>query len=215
VDLGGGTTDVLVFSEGAPYFSSVVPVGGSQVTNDLSIMLSVPMEAAERLKLESASAWLDSVEIDETVIVPGLGGRAPAETPRRRLCSIVQPRMEEIFGMVRERVEKMGHWKHIKGGVVLTGGGALMQGAAELAQEMFQLPVRIGNPITLGGLVEEYRSPLYATAVGLVLLGAGASRQPEARGSRAPERQGKSRGKGSEGSGALGRIADWIRNGFF
>jgi cell division protein FtsA len=141
VDLGGGTTDVLVYSDGAPYFSSVMTVGGSQVTNDLSIMLSVSMDAAERLKRESASAWLESVESDETVIVPSVGGRAPAETPRRRLCSIVQPRMEEVFGMVRERVEKMGHWKHIKGGVVLTGGGALMQGAAELAQEMFQMPV--------------------------------------------------------------------------
>jgi cell division protein FtsA len=215
VDLGGGTTDVLVYADGAPYFSSVLPVGGAQVTNDLSIMLSVPMDAAERLKRESASAWLESVEEDETVILPGVGGRAPAEAPRRRLASIVQPRMEEVYGMVRERVEKMGHWKHIKGGVVLTGGGALMQGAAELAQEMFQLPVRVGNPITLGGLVEEYRSPLYATAVGLVLLGAESSQPPEAKGPRQPERQGKGKGKPSEGDGTLARLADWIRRGFF
>jgi cell division protein FtsA len=217
VDLGGGTTDVLVYSEGAPYFSSVIPVGGTQVTNDLSIMLSVPMDAAERLKRESASAWLETVEDDETVIIPGVGGRPPAETPRRRLASIVQPRMEEVFGMARERVEKMGHWKHIKGGVVLTGGGALMQGAAELAQDMFQMPVRVGNPITLGGLVEEYRSPLYATAVGLVLMGAEESLPEEARGQRAAERQGKgpAKAKGQEGQGALGRLADWIRKGFF
>jgi cell division protein FtsA len=215
VDLGGGTTDVLVYSEGAPYFSSVIPVGGSQVTNDLSIMLSVPMEAAERLKRESASAWLEGVEAEETVVIPGVGGRAPAETPKRRLCSIVQPRMEEIFGMVRERVEKMGHWKHIKGGVVLTGGGALLPGLPELAQEMFQMPVRIGNPITLGGLVEEYRSPLYATAVGLVLLGAEESQPPEARGQRAAERQGKGKPRPSDGVGTLGKIADWIRRGFF
>jgi cell division protein FtsA len=214
VDLGGGTTDVLVYSDGAPYFSSMLPVGGVQVTNDLSIMLSVPMDAAERLKRESASAWLESVEPEETVIVPGVGGRPPVETPRRRLASIVQPRMEEVFGMVRERVEKMGYWKHIKGGVVLTGGGALMQGAPELAQEMFQLPVRVGNPITLGGLVEEYRSPLYATAVGLVLLGAELSAPPEARGGQRPvERQGKARG--TDGDGTLSRIADWIRKGFF
>jgi len=145
--------------------------------------------------------------------VPGIGGRAPAEVPRRRLSSIVQPRMEEVFGLVRERVEKMGHWKHVKGGVVLTGGGALMQGAPELAQEMFQMPVRVGNPITLGGLVEEYRSPLFATAVGLVLMGAEDSQPPEARGQRPPERQGKT--KNSDGSGTLGRLADWIRKGFF
>jgi len=115
--------------------------------------------------------------------------------------------------MTRERVEKMGHWRHIKGGVVLTGGGALMAGSAELAQEIFQLPVRVGNPITLGGLVEEYRSPLYATGVGLVLLGAEAS-QPEIR--QAPkgtERVGKGKPAGREG--ALRRLADWFRNGFF
>ncbi len=132
--------------------------------------------------------------------MPGIGGRAPVETPRRRLSSIVQPRMEEIFGMVRERIEKMGHWKHIKGGVVLTGGGALMQGAAELAGDLFQMPVRIGNPITVGGLVEEYRSPLFATAVGLVLMGAEESQPPEARGQRQPDRQGKGK---AEGGGTL------------
>lgn len=215
VDLGGGTTDVLVFSDGAPYFSSVIPVGGSQVTNDLSIMLSVSMDVAERLKRESASAWVESVESDAKVIIPSVGGRPPAEIPRRRLCSIVQPRMEEIFGMVRERVEKMGHWKHIKGGVVLTGGGALMQGVTELAQEIFQMPVRVGNPITLGGLVEEYRSPLFATAVGLLLLGAEESLPPETRGQRPTDRQAGGRGKGSERGGSLGRFADWIRKGFF
>jgi cell division protein FtsA len=215
VDLGGGTTDVLVYADGAPYFSSMLPVGGVQVTNDISIMMSVPMEAAERMKRESASAWIESVDPDETVIVPGVGGRAPKEEPRQRLASIVQPRMEEIFGMVRERVEKMGYWKHIKGGVVLTGGGALMQGASELASEMFdRLPVRVGNPITLGGLVEEYRSPLYATAVGLVLLGAESSAPPEARGGQRPvERAGKA--KAAEGEGTLSRLADWIRKGFF
>lgn len=215
VDLGGGTTDVLVYSEGAPYFSSVIPVGGTQVTNDLSIMLSVPMDAAERLKVESSSAWLEGVDMDDMVVVPRVGGRDPAEIPRRRLSSIVQPRMEEVFGMVRERVEKMGHWKHIKGGVVLTGGGALMQGVAELAQDRFQLPVRIGNPLSLGGLVEEYRSPLYATAVGLVLMGAEASQPQESRGQRPLERQVKSRAKTREGNGTLERLADWIRKGFF
>ena len=215
VDLGGGTTDVLVYSEGAPYFSSVLPVGGAQVTNDLSIMLSVPMDAAERLKRESASAWTESVEPDETVIVPGVGGRSPAETPRRKLSSIVQPRMEEIYGMVRERVEKMGYWDRIKGGVVLTGGGALMQGAPELAQEILQMPVRIGNPITLGGLVEEYRSPLYATAVGLVLLGAEGTEPPDQKPQRSGDRQAKPRSKSEGGDGLFGRIADWIREGFF
>ncbi|MDP3179021.1 MAG: cell division protein FtsA [Spirochaetaceae bacterium] len=224
LDLGGGTTDVLVYSEGAPYFTSVIPAGGAQVTNDVSIMLSVPMDAAEKLKRESASAWIESVDPEDTIIVPGIGGRAPAEISRRRLCSIVQPRMEEIFRMARERVEKMGHWRHIKGGAVLTGGGALMQGAAELAQDIFQMPVRIGNPITLGGLVDEYRSPLYATGVGLVLLGA-ESLDPEARAGgrgaqRGPERPGQAKGGREEraeraGPSGLRKLAEWIKNGFF
>lgn len=213
VDLGGGTTDLLVYSEGAPYYTSVIPVGGAQVTNDISIMLSVPMDAAERLKRESASAWLEGVDPEETVVVPGIGGRAPAETSRRRLCSIVQPRMEEIFRMTRERVEKMGHLRHISGGVVLTGGGALMQGATELAQDIFQMPVRVGNPITLGGLVDEYRSPLYATGVGLVLLGAESSRPEIRQVPKGGERAGK--GKPAAREGTFSRIVDWFRNGFF
>ncbi len=207
LDLGAGTTDLLVYSDGAPYFTSVIPVGGSQVTNDLSIMLSVPMDAAERLKRESASAWLAGVDPEETVVVPGVGGRAPAETSRRKLCTIVQPRMEEILRMARERVEKMGHWRHIKGGVVLTGGGALMQGVAELATEIFEMPVRVGNPITVGGLVEEYRSPVYATGVGLVLLGA-ETMKPERRteASRSAEKP-----KGLD----FGKLVDIIKKGFF
>ncbi len=211
VDLGGGTTDVLVYAEGAPYYTSVVPAGGAQVTNDISIMLSIPMDAAERLKRESASCWLEGVDPEDSVVVPGVGGRAPAETSRRRLCSIVQPRMEEIYHMVRERIEKMGHWRHIKGGVVLTGGGALMQGAPELAAEIFQMPTRVGNPITLGGLVDEYRSPLFATGVGLVLLGA-ESIQPELRqAQRGPDRGGKQ----GQVNQAFGRLSDWFRKGFF
>jgi cell division protein FtsA len=212
VDLGGGTTDVLVYAEGAPYYTSVVPAGGAQVTNDISIMLSIPMDAAERLKRESASAWLEGVDPEDSVVVPGVGGRAPAETSRRRLCSIVQPRMEEIFHLVRERIEKMGHWKHIKGGVVLTGGGALMQGAPELASEIFQMPTRVGNPITLGGLVDEYRSPLFATGVGLVLLGA-ESIQPEQRTQRGPERGGKTNQAAMNQT--FGRLAGWFKKGFF
>jgi cell division protein FtsA len=226
VDLGGGTTDILVYAEGAPYYTSVIPVGGSQVTNDLSIMLSVPMDAAERLKREAASAWLADIDPEERVVVPGIGGRAPAEISRRRLGAIVQPRMEEILRMARERVEKVGHWRHIKGGAVLTGGGALMQGSAELASEIFQMPVRVGNPITLGGLVDEYRSPIYATGVGLVLLGA-ESAEPELRQPpRSPghsmrgnaARQAASRGTERQGAakpGPVARIVEWIKSSFF
>jgi cell division protein FtsA len=207
VDLGGGTTDVLVYADGAPYFSASVGVGGAQVTNDLSIILNVPMDAAERIKRESGSCYIDQVELDDYVIVPGVGGRAPQELPRAKVAGVIQPRMDEIFRLVRERVEQMGHWRVIKGGVVLTGGGALMPGAADLAYEVFGLPVRIGTPSILGGLAEDYRNPLFATAVGLVQLGAEriGPPPPDAR-SRQPERA-KAKPKGpSLGS----KLKDWL-----
>jgi cell division protein FtsA len=217
VDLGAGTTDVLVYADGAPYFTSVIPAGGSQVTNDLSIMLSIPMDAAEHMKREYASCWIPGVDPVETLVVPGLGGRSPEEISRRKVATIVQPRMEEIFRMARERVEKMGHWRHVKGGVVLTGGGAAMQGAAELAREIFGLPVRVGNPITVGGLVDEYRSPVWATGVGLVMLGAESLSPDERRAEgrrEAGRRDGGNRGEKPKGLG-LGKFFSWLKEGFF
>lgn len=225
LDMGGGTTDLMVFADGSPVFTSAVPAGGLQVTNDISIMLSVPMEAAERIKRESASCWPGGIDPEESIVVPGIGGRAPAEVPRRKLCSIVQPRMEEILRMAKERVEKMGYWKLIKAGIVLTGGGALMPGTAELAQSIFGLPVRVGAPVSVGGLENEYRNPQYATAVGLVLLqadtlmpapgAASGSRQAGGRaagGRPAGGRAGKTEKRKRAG---IGHIVDWIKNGFF
>ncbi len=206
LDLGGGTSDVLVYSEGAPYYTNVVPAGGTQVTNDLSIMLNIPMEAAEKIKRQSGCCYLPLVDPEETVIVPGVGGRPPQEVPRQRIASIVQPRMEEILGIARDRVEQMGYGRHIKGGVVLTGGGALLPGAAELASSLFELPARVGIPFTAGGLVDEYRSPLYSTAVGLVLLGD----------ERAGPRKQEPRPAGENaGPGIAGRILDWFKKEFF
>ena len=210
MDIGGGTSDLMVFSEGSPVFTSAVPAGGIQVTNDISIMLSVPMEAAERIKRESGSCWLGGIDPEETIVVPGIGGRAPAEVSRRKLCSIVQPRMEETLRMARERVEKMGYWKLIKAGVVLTGGAALMPGTAELAQSIFGLPVRVGMPPAIGGLESEYRNPTFATAVGLVLLQADGM-QPDRRGAAS----GRERKSEKGAMGGLGRFIARIKNGIF
>jgi len=174
LDIGGGTTDLMVFKEGAPWYTAAIPAGGMQVTNDISIMLSVLMDSAERLKREAASCWLDSVDADELIVVPGIGGREPTEIPRRKLCAIVQPRMEEIFLMAKEKLEKSGWLKEIKAGVVLSGGASLMAGACELAQSVFDMPVHLGSPPVIGGLENEYRNPAFATAVGLVLLEADA-----------------------------------------
>jgi len=219
VDLGGGTTDVLMYSDGAPYFSASVGAGGSQVTNDISIVLNVPMDVAERIKRESGSCYLPHVEIDESIVVPALGGRAPKEISRAKVASIIQPRMEEIFRLVREKVEQPGFWGHIKGGIVLTGGGALMPGASDLAFEVFGVPVRTGAPSSLGGLVDAYRNPAYSTAVGLVLLGAermGGAPEPEQRGRTATysSEKGKPAKTKPKSDAPLRRIGEWLKEFF-
>ena len=172
IDLGGGTTDILVYLEGAPYHTGVLSLGGDQVTNDLSIILKTPMESAEQIKCKSGSCMMSSVEEEEEVVIPGVGGRPPRRIPRKQLVEIIQPRMAEIFGMVKEQIDKKGYLKLLGGGVVITGGGSLLPGTSELASEIFGLPSRIGYPIKLGGLVEEYYNPMFATGVGLVLYGA-------------------------------------------
>ncbi len=175
IDLGGGTTDILVYLEGAPYHTGVLSLGGDQVTNDLSIILKTPMESAEKIKRESGSCRMSLVEEEEDVVIPGVGGRPPRRIPGKQIAEIIQPRMAEIFGMVKEQIDKKGYLKLLGGGVVITGGGSLLPGTAELASEIFGLPSRIGYPVKLGGLVEEYYNPMFATGVGLVLYGASRS----------------------------------------
>ncbi len=172
VDIGGGTTDVLVHIEGAPYHTEVLSIGGEQVSSDLSIMLKAPLEVAENVKKQYGCCYAPAILDDEEVEIPGVGGRPPRRIDRRRIVEIIQPRMAEIFGMVKEQIEKRGYLHLLGGGVVLTGGGSLLAGAAELASEIFGLPARIGYPAKLGGLVEEFHDPMYATGVGLVLFGA-------------------------------------------
>ncbi len=172
IDLGGGTTDVLLHLEGAPYHTEVLSVGGDQVTNDISIMLKTPLEAAEKIKVQAGCCYAPLVQEDEEVHIPGVGGRPPRTIMRSELVEIVQPRMSEILGMIREQIDRKGYLNILGGGVVVTGGGSLLTGTAELATEIFNLPARTGYPVKLGGLVEEYYNPMYATGVGLVLSGA-------------------------------------------
>ncbi len=208
LDIGGGTTDLMVFREGRPCYTSAIPAGGMQVTNDISIMLSVLMDGAERLKREAASCWMDGVDPDELIIVPGVGGREPTEIPRRKLCAIVQPRMEEILLMVKERLDQSGYLRDIKSGVVLTGGSALMAGMRELAESVFELPVHVGTPPAIGGLAGEYRNPQFATAMGLVLLEADAIFAEEQQHGASPSR--KERAKASK----MGNILSWLKDKF-
>ncbi len=203
LDLGGGTTNLLVYAEGAPYYTAVLPVGGAQVTSDISIMLKTPMESAERLKREAGCCFAPIVDDDEPVIIPGVGGRPPLSIQRRKLAEIVQPRMAEILAMARDRVAKAGFLNRLGGGVVLTGGGALLPGAVELTQEIFKTAGRVGKPGNLGGVSDQYQRPEYSTVVGLVLFGEQLYGGPE--GDRAPR---------EKGEGMFGAFTAWLRNFF-
>lgn len=207
IDLGGGTTDALLFVEGAPYFSASIGVGGIQVTNDLSIVLKIPLDAAERIKKESGTCYLPHIDPGETIIVPGMPGKPPAEIPRINLAQIMQPRMEEILHLLREKIITMNYMHFLKGGIVLTGGGAQMNGIVDLVQEIFNLPVRVGVPTSLGGLTEEYQKPEHATAVGLVLLGA----ERLLAGNMLKEKPDKG---SSAKHGVLKKISDWLKEMF-
>jgi cell division protein FtsA len=211
VDLGGGTTNVLVYRDGAPYSIGTIPAGGAQVTGDISIMKNITFEIAEKIKLDSGCCWEPFLEEDDEIIVPGVGGRAPLAIPRSQILAIIRPRMEETFKLVKERIDKLSISRHLGGGVVLTGGGAQLLGAAELASQVFKLPVRVGNPLPVGGLVEDYRSPAFATAVGLVLEGF--DREKRLEGGQGGE--GRENGSPRGGPGVWKKLVAWLRDEFF
>lgn len=207
IDLGGGTTDVLVHIDGSPYYTEVLPVGGDQVTNDLSIVLKTPMDSAERVKIESGCCYSDLLQGDEEVRIPGVGGRPPSVRLKRDIVKIIQPRMNEMLSMVKDQIDKKGYLKLLGGGVVLTGGASLVPGTIELAQEVFDLPARIGYPIKLGGLVEEYYNPIYATGIGLVLYGVSRGELG------APENLRKPKGP-VRSAGFMDRMKNWLKEFF-
>jgi cell division protein FtsA len=169
LDLGGGTTDVAVFHEGAVRHTCIIPFGGANVTSDIAIGLRTPIDKAELIKLQHGAALASLVNGDETVSVSGVGGRGDKEISRHVLASMIEPRMEEIFALANKEVRKNHFAPLIGGGVVLTGGTSLLPGAAELAEQVFEMPVRLGLPRGLGGLSANVCDPRYATGVGLVL----------------------------------------------
>ncbi len=170
IDLGAGSTDILVVLHGAPVCTASIPVGGNLVTNDIAIVKGISMTSAEKIKVESGCCWQSSVQEGLSVIIPGVGGRPPEEIQQDELCQIIMPRMEEILTMVRSAVIHKTNLTQLSGNIILTGGGARMEGVVELAQDVFGTSsVRIGIPEKLGGIEEDYREPEWATAVGLVL----------------------------------------------
>ena len=171
IDIGGGTTDIAVFADGSIKHTSVLGLGGSHVSNDIAVGLRTPFEEAERIKKKFGVAAARYLNSDDVITVPSVGGRRPREVSRKILCEIIEPRMEEILCLVRQELAKAGLEERIPSGVVLTGGCSSLEGAPELAEEIFESPVRLGMPTHIGGLQDVVRSPMYATGVGLVLYG--------------------------------------------
>jgi cell division protein FtsA len=171
VDLGGGTTDVVVYQAGAIRHTAVLAVGGGHVTKDVAAALRTPFAEAERLKQRHGAALASLAAADDLLEVAGLGGRAPQLISRRALASVIEPRVEEMFALVRAELERAGAFHGLASGVVVTGGGAALEHTTALAERVFRQPVRIGVPLHLHGLVDVVASPMYATAVGLVLHG--------------------------------------------
>jgi cell division protein FtsA len=171
LDIGGGTTDIAVYSEGSIRHTAVLPLGGNYITGDIATGLRTPLAEAEKIKIKYGCAFTPIIPADETIEVPSVGGRVPRGVSRQILGRIIEPRMEEILTLAYKEIVKSGYEDILAAGVVLTGGTSIMDGVAELAEQVFNMPVRKGCPTGLGGLKDLVNSPMYATGVGLVIYG--------------------------------------------
>ncbi len=170
IDLGAGTTDVLVLYGGAPFVGFSIKVGGNLVTNDIAIVKGIPIAAAEEIKVNSGCCYIDMLDNPRDVAIPGVGGRPPELTTQLEICQIIQPRMEEIFMMVLREIRRRTDLTRLSGNIILTGGGAQMEGILELAKDVFGTSaVRLGIPESIGGDEDAYRKPEFATVIGLVV----------------------------------------------
>jgi len=206
VDIGGGTTDLAVFSNGAIRHTAVIPIAGDQVTNDIAVSMRTPTQYAEDIKIRYACALSQLANPDESIEVPSVGDRPARRLARQTLAEIVEPRYEELFGLVREELRRSGFEEVIAAGIVLTGGSAKMEGAIELAEEVFHMPVRLGMPQQVQGLSDVVRNPIYSTGVGLLLY---------ARDNVMPVRRGRGPfGGGNGGKSVFDRMRSWFQGNF-
>jgi cell division protein FtsA len=171
VDIGGGTTDIAVFTEGAIRHTAVIPIAGDQVTNDIAVALRTPMQHAEEIKIKYACALTQMASAEESIEVPSVGDRPPRQLARHTLAEVVEPRYEELLTLIQAELRRSGFEDLIASGIVLTGGSAKIEGLVDLAEEIFHMPVRLGSPQYVTGLVDVIRNPIYATGVGLLLFG--------------------------------------------
>lgn len=172
VDIGGGTSDIAIFKEGAVVYTGVIAIGGNHITNDIAVGLRTPQNEAEKIKVRYGCAMSGLVKPDETIEVAGVGGRKPRLLSRRLLAEIIEPRVEEIFQLIQGEIQKSGFQDLLSGGVVITGGSALLEGMPEVAEFIFEMPVKRGIPQGIGGLRDVVNSPKFSTGVGLLKYGA-------------------------------------------
>lgn len=200
LDIGGGTSDIAVFCGGAIQHTAVIPIAGAQATNDIAVSLRTPTQHAEEIKIKYACALSQLANPDETIEVPSVGDRPPRRLARQTLAEVVESRYEELFTLVHDELRRSGYEEMIRAGIVLTGGSAKMDGAVELAEEIFHVPVRLGLPQYVVGLVDVVRNPIHATGVGLLLYGKQAA-QGRADGVTAK----------AKASGAFSRMKSWFQ----
>lgn len=172
VDIGGGTSDVAIFKDGAVVHTSVLAIGGNHLTNDIAVGLRCPQNEAERIKIQYGCAMASMIKSEDTIEIPGVGGRKSRVLPQRMVAEIIEPRVEEIFSLIQREIMKSGFQDLLSGGVVVTGGSTLLRGIPELAELVFEMPVKRGVPLGVGGLSDVVNSPKFATGVGLVKYGA-------------------------------------------
>jgi cell division protein FtsA len=184
VDVGGGTVDLAIYERGHLWHTAVVAVGGDHFTSDIAVGLRTPIPDAEKVKRKYGCALSSMVDEDETIEVASVGGRKPRLLARRILSEILQPRAEEIFHLVWDEIRRAGYEKSLNSGIVLTGGGAILEGMPEIAEQIFDLPIRRGTPAGVAGLADHINTPVCATPVGVALY-AHRNRVPETRGSGA------------------------------
>jgi cell division protein FtsA len=201
VDIGGGTTDIAIFTEGAIKHTGVIPIAGDQVTNDIAMALRTPTQHAEEIKIKYACALTQLTGIGQTIKVPSVGDRPARELSRQALAEVIEPRYDELFSLVLAEVRRSGYEDLIPAGIVLTGGTAKMEGAIDLAEEIFHMPVRLGAPQGVAGLNDIVRNPIYATGVGLLQYGMTQQKKQSKRNGRA-------------NLGVLPRIKQWIQGNF-
>jgi cell division protein FtsA len=201
VDIGGGTTDIAVFTDGAIRHTAVIPIAGDQVTNDIAMALRTPTQNAEEIKIKYACALTQLAGANETIKVPGVGDKPAKELSRQALAEVVEPRYDELFTLVQAELRRSGFEDLIAAGIVLTGGSSKMEGVIELAEEIFHMPVSLGTPKHVTGLKDIVRNPIYATGVGLLLYG------------KQREEEMRDRGK-SRTSGVVSRWKTWLSENF-